>query len=262
MRKLLLMLTSLFMVVACDPVSKDVPESTNLPPTETAIPLSAEPDSTEPPEFIGPVFQPRQAVDEGLEVVSQTFYTSPSGYGYLAYEIRNASDEIVPNIMITSRLLDSQNRERDSISVRSPFLNIPPDATIPLLVQFQLPEDYTATFTLIENDSTAGGSFANYQARFDFPASLDDLPTDQMPLVVSGTITNDTDEDFLLPVISISAYDEGGKLIGIAGGFINEIPEAGIWEAGATLSINATFSSLANPQIAETRVFSAAYSVP
>ncbi|HLA45342.1 MAG TPA: hypothetical protein VJZ27_17975 [Aggregatilineales bacterium] len=198
-------------------------------------------------------------VVDALQVVASNSYTSDNG-GWVVVEVENISGEILPNVQLSASLLDSQNRELDTQTTISPFLNIPPGYVVPLVLPFLTPPDYTNFFALVEVERQTGNS-ANYIGEFDLPVVVNQPDSLEFPLMITGTINNDRGVTLITPVAAVTVFDDAGNLLGTALAALDGHNERGEWVAGSDLTFQASFSFLPSTAIGEIRVRSAGYRI-
>lgn len=235
-----LLLFLLTILAACGEDKKSEEPATDVPirPTEIRLPIT-------------PGIRPF----DDLEAVHSNAYLSPDGtHGWIVLEIRNNNPFHVTNYDVTVSLLDENNLEIETFAASTPFLKIPAGYSLPFVVDFLVPQGYTNFMAQVEMDTEYNPSSQALTAEFDLPYAIDPVTSLELPLTVTGTITNDRPNDLITPVIVVALYDESGEIISVAGA-----TSKASFAAGETVPFQATFSTLPTTLLGEIRVVSAGY---
>lgn len=239
--KKMLFLLALLLLAACE--KADTPKATS-----TAAP------SVLPTEIRLPITPGVRAFDN-LEVVASNMFHNET-YGRLALEIKNNNPFHVTNYLITVTLLDENHLEIETFPASTPFLKIPAGYSLPVVIEFALPEGYADFLAQVEMDTAYNPNSEALTAVYDLPYTVDPPTRDELPLTLTGTITNDRPQELITPVVVVALYDEQGNILSAAGASLGEktslLPEE-------TVSFQATFSMLPTTSFSEIRVVSAGY---
>jgi hypothetical protein len=257
MRFWLLCLVMLALLTACG--GDDDPAATPVPNTPSADLTPTQEDNGTPesnPFAPGQVMQPGVIVQDGLEVLSSRTYSRETGVGWIVLVVKNSTPDPIGNIVVLASLLDSQNRERDTLRAVSPFQNIPPGLEVPMVLTFSTPPDYSDFSALVQVDRDV--RVGQWQGFYDLPVTLDPLPSGDFPLSVTGRIGNSSDKNLLGAAVVVGAYDAEGQILGAAFATLTGLSATGEWATGGELIWSATFSYLP-ASIAEVRVVGAGY---
>lgn len=220
-----------------------------------------DPEAFQTPEvpletFAGQVTEPGARALNGLSVVSATTY-SRGGAGWIALEVQNDNETAIARIEVTASLLDSDNRQRDFARAITPFQNIPSGAVVPIVLDFNLPEDYSNFLALADVLDETRFGVNNAPGVYDLPATLDALPSGDFPAQISGSITNNSAEILFAPTAAIAFYNAAGDLVGVVYPLI-DFDGAG-WQPNTDLRFDATIIHLSEAAT-EARIFAAGYS--
>lgn len=234
-------------------------------PTETPIPNTAPTqDTSGTPESVsnlpGQVMQPGIVVQDGLEVLSSRTYSRDTGVSWIVMLVKNNNPDPISSIVVIANLLDSKQRERDSVRAVSPLQNIPAGLEVPMVLTFSTPPDYTDFSALVQVDRDSQSTFTEWQGVYDLPASLDPLPSGDFPLAVTGKVSNTSAQNLVNAVVTVGVYDADGTILGASFATITGLSDTGEWTAGSDITFSTNFSYLPAP-IAEARVVSAGYSI-
>lgn len=212
----------------------------------------------DPREIPGQVMQPGLRSSGGVEIVGSRTYSADFGISWAVFEVQNTNANAIPAAEVIVSLLDSNNRFRDTANAFSGFIDIPPGAVVPVAVEFPTPPDFTDIVAIAGIDERNASGIEGLQGEFDFPATLDPLPTGDFPLVITGTVTNDREVPLQSPVFVIAFYDATGQILAAAPARFEGLGDSGEWLPASELSLTANL--LFAPEApAEARVFSAAY---
>lgn len=252
------------LLVACGSDEADNPSSeTAESAEEVAVTTTEVQDEIPPtllaPEFLGQVMTPGIRTADELEVSASQTYVSPNGVGWIVLDVTNISDEIIPNVAVLVSLLNDENREVDTLRFSSPFLNIPAEISIPMVLSFTAPEDYSDFVAVVQVENYADSNpFANLQGLYDFPYTLSDLPVGEFPLQLTGTVSNNSGRPLIAPAVVVGAYNAEGEIIGAALPRLEGLSDTAEWLDGSDLTLDVTFSFLPESPT-EVRVISAGY---
>jgi len=251
------LLVLVLVLVACE--SGDDESADDDDPAGDAPVAESSAEATEDPFPIGQTMNPGIRTVGDLTVVNTNTFSSPRDNGYLVAEVRNDGDAPIPNIQVVASLLDDQSRERATVDTFSPMQNIPPGTIIPIVIKFTTPEDYGEDFLMIVSEA----DFANptYTGEFDLPFTVDPIQSADVPLTVTGTITNDRGVDLFQPVVAVALYDGNDTLIGVEYGGVSGLVDQVRFAAGTEATFSANFSYIPTTDIARTQVYAVAYRI-
>lgn len=247
MKKIFLLLFLVLLLVACGDDKKS--DSQEAPPENTT--------EARPTQQLLPI-QPgiRTVSTDNLEVVHVNSFVSEGGNGWIALEVKNNNDYHLNNYTITLTLLDENQLELQTLAYNTPFAKIPAGYSLPIGIPFTVPEDYADFVALVEVDRNFNPATQALTGVFDLPTTLNPLENRQIPLTVSGTLTNNQSQDIVTPVVVVALYDTEGKIIHVAGAVLEN---SGVLPAGESTPFTATFAYLPTLDFEEIRVVSAGY---
>ncbi len=236
-----LFLFSLLLLAACE--KENPPQATS-----TAAP------SALPTEIRLPITPGVRAFDH-LEIVSSNMFHNDT-YGWVALEIKNNNPFHVTNYLITLTLLDENHLELETFPASTPFFKIPAGYSLPVVIEFALPEGYADFLAQVEMDTAYNPNSQALTAVYDLPHTLDPPTSTELPMTLTGTITNDRPQELITPVVVVALYDEQGNILSAAGASLGEKTSL---LPGETVPFQATFSMLPTTSFDEIRVVSAGY---
>lgn len=266
MRKIWIVLLLALLLVACgdNGDNGDDDETPEEEPVENVDGVAQEDDddeaTQEPIDFAGQSMEPGIRTSGEVEVVAFNSYVSDDNTsGWLVMELRNTlEDSFLQNFLVTVSLLDSENRERDTLAFSTAFLNIPPGGVVPVVREFVPPDDYADFLALVEVEYVnVVTGLQDFQPVYDLTASVNDFDASQTPLTLTGTVTNDSGVVLRQPVAVVTLYDASGNLIAASGATLSGAEDG--WETDTTINFEAFFSDLPTSDIAEARVTSVGY---
>ncbi|MFP4322410.1 MAG: FxLYD domain-containing protein [Anaerolineales bacterium] len=279
MRKLsiYLLLTMLLVLAACtgDENGDDGPQEAPIEPESDATERALADISVGPNPGATPIEgaedteqrRPGAEMQPGVRDSSQVdilqardYLNEDESIGWVVVLLENTTDTPLQNVAVNVNLLDDTNRTWEAIRVESPFRGIPPGVQIPFVVGFEPPPNY-ADFLVVPQavsyEQTA--PTGELEGFFNLPTSVDDLPGDDLPFTVSGSLTNDTGRDLIALSAELHFYNDAGDLVGVASGVLDGLNDQGQLLAGETATFSANVFSLAEPDVATVRVTAAGY---
>jgi hypothetical protein len=192
---------------------------------------------------------------DNLEVTDSHMFHNET-YGWIALEIKNNNPFHATNYLITVTLLDENHLELETFPASTPFLKIPAGYSLPVIIEFALPEGYEDFLVQVEMDTSYNPSSQALTAVYDLPYTVDPPTSTEPPLTLTGTITNDRPQELITPVIVLALYDEQGNILSAAGASLGNKTSL---LPGETVPFQATFSMLPEAPFNEIRVVSAGY---
>ncbi len=260
---LALLVVLLAVLAACGGKSEETPPPPSVTPAQTTQPVaesSTTPLPTDLPAIELTLLEPQLIVRDGLTVLSENSGAVDDTVYFFA-AMRNDTANPLNRVDVTITMLASDGFQLGQFTAPPPITDIPPGQTFYVGGWATKPNEYAGTERRIwyENNGTQ-----QFTGHFGLPAEItEQTPDENGGYVVRGTVTNDSADPLIMPVVTVALVGADEKVIALTNAVL-QLPNAdGTWPPGAQASFEARFTFIAgDAQEAEARVFATGYVLP
>ncbi len=235
------------------------PSVTPAPPTQPVAESSTTPHPTDLPAIETDMLEPALLVRDGLTVLSENS-GAVNDTVYFFAALRNDTDQTLSSVDVVITMLASDGFQLGQFTAPPPITDIPPGQAFYVGGWAAKPDEYTGAERRIWYETGT----PRFVGRFGLPAEVDEQgPDEDGGYVVRGTVTNNSEDTLMMPVVTVALLGADGKMIGLTNAVL-QLPNAdGTWPPQAQVPFEARFTFVAGEtQNAEARVLAVGYVLP
>ena len=253
----------LVVLAACGGKAEETPP----PPSTTPVPSTAQPvaeSSTTPhptdlPAVELTLLEPALIVRDGLTVLSENSGALNDTVYFFA-ALRNDTDQTLNRVDVTVTMLAADGFQLGQFTAPPPITDIPPGQAFYVGGWAAKPNEYAGAERRIWYETGT----PRFVGHFGLPAEVSEqAPDENGGYLVRGTVTNDSADTLVMPVVTVALVGADEKVIGLTNAAL-QLPSAdGTWPAGTSADFEARFTFVAgDTQNAEAHVFAVGYVLP
>ncbi len=252
----------LLILAACGGKSEETPppSATPAPPTQPVAEASTTPYPTDLPAIETTLLEPDLIVRDGLTVLSENS-GALDDTAYFFAAVRNDTERTLSSVDVTVTMLASDGFQLGQFTAPPPITDIPPGQTFYVGGWASKPDEYAGAERRIWYETTGAPRFNGH---FGLPAEVGEQgPDANGDYVVRGTVTNDSADTLIMPVVTVALVGADEKVIGLTNAVL-QLPNAdGTWPPNTQAEFEARFTFVAgDTQNVEARVLAVGYVPP
>ncbi len=257
-----LFVTLLVALAACGGQSEETPPPpsvTAAPPTQPAAESSTTPHPTDLPAVAADLLEPALVVRDGLTVLSENSGALNNTVYFFA-AVRNDTDQTLSNVDVVITMLAADGFQLGQFTAPPSITDIPPGQTFYVGGWAAKPDEYTGAERRIWYETGT----PRFSGHFGLPAEVSEQgPDDAGGYVVRGTVTNNSEDTLIMPVVTVALVGPDEKIVGLTNAVL-QLPNAdGTWSPQTQAPFEARFTFVAgDTQNVEPRVLAVGYVLP